>query len=308
MVAVRDLKCSMEIAEMAALGWFAEEFIVYGCCYVENGKLYYKVSSQNTELYQFREEYMKKGIYVSPITELLNRVSVPSGMQDEYLLRTKIKLAKKMQQDYDSALMLKFVTLVAQNSNDSAAELLNELKKKLAGCFEREIIQLVESIVEYAFQQKKLEMTTYWNFCCWLDYIYNQMEDDVVIRRNFQRIFYGFAYRTNTGVLKFYANASEGEARKRKEALLCQGIRSTPILWKKYSFDSHPDLMQVKEEFLKQLAVWIDEEYISYLQQIDNLPTAVPTEQYQALMKQAEVEKKTAVLELLRYYKCLWSL
>lgn len=120
MVAVRDLKCSMDIAEMAALGWFAEEFIVYGCCYVENGKLYYKVSSQNTELYQFREEYMKKGIYVSPITELLNRVSVPSGMQDEYLLRTKIKLAKKMQQDYDSALMLKFVTLVAQNSNDSA--------------------------------------------------------------------------------------------------------------------------------------------------------------------------------------------
>ena len=62
MVSIREMAVANDIAEMAALGWFPHEFIVYGCCYVENGKLYYKVSSQNTELYHFKEECLKKNM------------------------------------------------------------------------------------------------------------------------------------------------------------------------------------------------------------------------------------------------------
>ena len=63
MVAIRDLKCSQDIAEMAALGKFEEEFIVYGCCYVENGQVYYRVSTQEDELYLFIEQCMERGVY-----------------------------------------------------------------------------------------------------------------------------------------------------------------------------------------------------------------------------------------------------
>ena len=42
MVAIRDLKCSMDIAEMAALGKFEQEFMVYGCCYQEKGNCFIK--------------------------------------------------------------------------------------------------------------------------------------------------------------------------------------------------------------------------------------------------------------------------
>ena len=311
MVATREIVIAQDIAEMAALGWFAQEFIVYGCCYMENGIIYYKVSSQNTELYRFREACMKRGIYVSPVMELLNRVMVPSGMQEEYQLRTKIKLAKQMQQAYevhDGDLLKTFTLLAGQDDNDNAAVLLYALQKKMRGCFERESVQLVESIVHYAYQQKKLKQDTYQELCQWLDYVYSQMEDDVVIKKNFQRTFYGFAHWNENGVMRYYTNASEGEARKRREELMCKGIHSTPILQKAYYFDNQPDLLQIKEAFVQQLKMWMDEEYMGYLYAIDQLPTTISTEKYMALLQDAEKRKSIAMTDYLRYYQNLWRI
>lgn len=308
MVSIREMAVANDIAEMAALGWFAEEFIVYGCCYMENGTIYYKVSSQNTELYRFKDECMKHGIYVSPVVELLNRVMVPSGMQEEYLLKTKLKLARQMRQKYDADLLRTFTALAGQDDNNSAENLMREMQRKMIGCFEREVVQLVESIIEYAFQQKKLNRQTYAELCQWLDYVYGQMEDDVVIRKNFQRTFYGFAYRTTTGALRYYTNASAGETRKRKEELLCKGTQSTPILQKTYYFDNQPNLLQLKETFAAQLKQWMDEEYMGYLEMIDALPPAIPIAHYERLIRQAEEKQMPSMATWLRYYQCLWNL
>lgn len=308
MVAIRDLKCSMDIAEMAKLGWFAEEFIVYGCCYVENGTVYYKVSSQNTELYHFQEDMMKQGIYVSPVMELLNRALVPSGRQDEYMLRTKIKLAKTMQQNCDEALLKSFAALAGNDDNDSAAALIYQLKKKMIGCFEREVVQLVGSIISYAYQQKKLKRQTYQELCQWLDYVYSQMEDDVVVKRNFSRTFYGFAYRIKNGTIKYYTNASEGETRKRKEELLCKGTQSTPILKKTYYFDNQPDLLQVKDVFVQQMKLWMDEEYMDYLRQIDALPAAISQEYYQEFLTKVQQSPTGLMQNYFTYYQYLWHI
>lgn len=307
MVSIREMAIANDIAEMAALGWFPHEFIVYGCCYVEDGKLYYKVSSQNTELYRFKEECLKRNIYVSPIVELLNRVSVPSGMQDEYLLRTKIKLAKRMQRDFDTDTMKQFSQLAEQDCSDSAAELLYNLKHKLLGCFERELLQLAESIVDYAFQQKKLKLDTYEDFCRWFDYVYSQMDDDIVIRKNFQRTFYGFAYKTSTGMQRYFVNASESEVRKKKEELCCQGIISTPILQKTYSFDNQPNLATVRESFLQQLKQWMDTEYMEYLDAIDQLPGVAAISEYNRLMHSAEGKIVDGVQKHIRYYLTMWN-
>ena len=130
MVAIRDLKCSQDIAEMAALGKFEEEFIVYGCCYVENGQVYYRVSTQEDELYLFIEQCMERGVYPSPVQRLLNRTLVPSGMQEEYLYQTKIMLAKQMQKNYPSALLKQFAVSAEQDDNDAAAAILYCIKKE----------------------------------------------------------------------------------------------------------------------------------------------------------------------------------
>lgn len=307
MVAIRDLKCSMDIAEMAALGWFPHEFIVYGCCYVEKGACYYKVSSQDIELYQFKEAAMRQNIYVTPIIERLDRVSVPSGMCDEYALRTKIKLAKQLQCAYEIDLMKQFLIFAEQDGNDSAIEIVYALKHKLLGCFERDILNLAESIVTYAFQQKKLKRATYEELQEWFSYIYSQMEDDIVLQKNFKRTFYGFAHQTERGTIRYVVNASEYEIRKKKEELYCKGILSTPVLQKVYYFDTQPNLANVKTEFLQQMKQWMDEEYWWYLTTIDALPPFISVETWNE-WKQSIPEQQIAMQECVQYYQTIWNL
>ena len=307
MVARRDLVVANDIAEMAALGWFPHEFIVYGCSYVQDGIQYYKVSSQDTELHHFKEECLKQNIYVSPIVELLNRVSVPSGMQEEYMLRTKIKLAKQLQTDFVSDWMQQFSQFAEHEGNDSAAALLFDLKDKLIGCFEREVLDLCAPIIDYAFYQKKLKIETYQELKNWLKYVYSQMEDDVVIRKNFKRIFYGFAYKTDTGQIRYITNASESEVRKRKEDLYCKGISSTPILQKTYYFENQPNLASVRDQFLAVLKQWMDEEYWWYLETIDALPVAVSVTQMEQL-EQAIPAGQTMLQKQMQYYRSLWGM
>lgn len=307
MVAKRDLVVANDIAEMAALGWFPHEFIVYGCSYVQDGTQYYKVSSQDTELYHFKEECLKQNVYVSPIVELLNRISVPSGMQEEYMLRTKIKLAKQLQTDFDSVWMQQFSQFAEQEGNDSAAALLFDLKEKLIGCFERDVLDLSSSIVEYAFNQKKLKQETYMELKRWLKYVYSQMEDDVVIRKNFKRTFYGFAYKTDTGMIRYIANASEREVRRRKEELYCKGVASTPILQKTYYFDNQPNLASVRDQFLIVLKQWMDEEYWWYLEAIDALPVAVSADLVEQL-EQAIPAGQAMLQKQMQYYRSLWGM
>lgn len=306
MVAKRDLVVANDIAEMAALGWFPHEFIVYGCCYIENGIMYYKVSENDTVLYHFKEESLKCNVYVSPIVELLNRVLIPSGMQDEYMMRTKIQLAKQLQQDYPVSMMSCFALLAEREGNDSAAKLLYELKRKLTGCFEREVLMLVESIIEYAFQQKKLKLDTYTELKQWMSYIYRQLEDEMVPYRRFKRTFYGFAYKTDTGDVKYFVNASESEARKRKEVLYIKGIQTTPILQKKYSFSLQPNLSEVKKEFQNQLERWLDTEYWWYIETINAMPTVIAGNEYENLYQLAK--DTPMVQQHMQYYQTQWGI
>ena len=52
MVAARDLKCGNDVAKMAALGRYAEEFIVYAVSYQQDGKVWHRVSSNQDEIWR----------------------------------------------------------------------------------------------------------------------------------------------------------------------------------------------------------------------------------------------------------------
>lgn len=307
MVAIRDLKCSMDVAEMAALGKFEHEFIVYGCCYQIDEKYYYKVSTQNTDIYHFQEVCFEQNIYTTPVMEWLNRIAVPSGMQEEYLGQTKIKLAKKLQQTYRNDIFEQFTRLAKAANSNVAADLLYALQKRMIGHFDRDVMQLIQGIIAYAYQQKKLTVETYNDLCHWLAYLYKQMEDDVIITKAFRRTFFGFAYRDKEKT-RYYANASKGEAQKRREECIIKGCLCTPMVQKKYYFDNQPDLGPVRKQFLQQIEQWMDEEYWQYIMTIDQLPTVIATNDYQQLITLAEEKDLPLMKQHLQYYKRLWSI
>lgn len=308
MVAIRDLKCSWDIAEMAALGKFEEEFIVYGCCYVEDGQVFYRMSTQEDEMYLFVEQCMERGVYPSPVQSILNRTLVPSGMQDEYLYKTKIMLAKQMQEQYPSELLKQFAILAEIDENNSAAELLYRIKKSLVGCFVRERLELVQGIILFAYQQKKLTRQTYQDLQQWLAYVYRQMEDDVVIKKNVQRTFYGLAYRNEAGKVKYFTNARKSEVYKRREQLLCQGIWTTPIVQKTYYFEQQPNLSQIRTEFIQQMGQWMDDDYWQVLDTINQLSTGILPVQWKKLQEQSVLERNEVVEEYFKFYQHMWQL
>ncbi len=306
MVAIRDLKCSMDIAEMAALGKFEEEFIIYGCCYMDQDETYYKISNKIDDIYRFIEQCVDENIYPSTMQQLLNRTLVPSGKQDEYLYRSKLMLAKQMQKDFSGDIIKLFAILAREEGNDSAEPLLRQIKQQLNGCFDRNLLQLVEGIIYYAYCQKKLTPQTYRSFKQWLQYLYRQMEDDVVIKKSVQRTFYGFAYRNEQQKVRYYANAQRSDVMQQRERLLCKGILGSPIVQKTYYFDYQPNLAETKAEFVTWMGKWMDQEYWDILHTIDKQPSSVDRTALEQLVSQAEDENNTALSNYLQYYQGLW--
>ena len=50
---MRDQLCSSDIAKMAELGRFDDEFMVYGCAWLEKETIYYYLTEQSTAACRF---------------------------------------------------------------------------------------------------------------------------------------------------------------------------------------------------------------------------------------------------------------
>lgn len=47
----RDERCAADVAYMASMGSFGEDFLMYGCAYLEHGKVTYRISPEASQLY-----------------------------------------------------------------------------------------------------------------------------------------------------------------------------------------------------------------------------------------------------------------
>ena len=53
----RDERCAADVAYMASMGSFGEDFLMYGCAYLEHGKVTYRISPEASQLYLFQEKF-----------------------------------------------------------------------------------------------------------------------------------------------------------------------------------------------------------------------------------------------------------
>ena len=210
-------------------------------------------------------------------------------------------LAKQMQEQYPSELLKQIANLPEIDENNNAAELLYRIKKSLVGSFVRDRLEMVQGIILFAYQQIKLTPHTYQDLQQWLAYVYRQMEDDVVIKKNVQRTFYGMAYRNEAGKVKYFTNARKSEVYKRREQLLCQGIWTTPIVQKTYYFEQQPNLSQIRTEFIQQMGQWMDGDYWQVLDTINQLSTGILPVQCKKLQEQSVLERNEVKEEYIKY-------
>ena len=111
----RDEMCAQRIGQIAEMGCMEEEIVVYGCCYLEDGKVKYRVSSDKDEIYQFLLNASDTGVFPTPVHELTVRQIIPTDGRDEVLYQVKRKLQMLYPAEY-FALIKPFAEQDANNA------------------------------------------------------------------------------------------------------------------------------------------------------------------------------------------------
>ncbi|MBQ3205436.1 MAG: hypothetical protein IJB37_02680 [Peptococcaceae bacterium] len=263
----RDIQCGNNFAKLYELGCFDEEFIVYGCGYFQNGEIMYLVSDDGDKVYRFRNESLRKHIYTTPVIMKLKSCQVSSGERDNIRQNIKFELAKEIKAQYSEAYYRMIAQMDAVESNQQAERFLQEEQRNMEGYFDRSGVEQFEGLCNLAYEQKKISDIAYQQFCTWIKYAKRQMENDIVIKDDMRRIFYGLGYELN-GQMGYFADAQAMNVYKKRENLLLQGAIVTPIISKEYWFKSINQLANIRKMFLSELQIYVDASYMKKTKKI----------------------------------------
>lgn len=209
MTSIRDLTCIHSVAHMTEYGKYEEEFIVYGCCSKENGKLLYRISPDYKELATFAQNAIFTEQYPSPIHTAMNRCVVQAGQKETLLYETELRLAASLQCMYPQLFFDEIDKCVVVKSSDAARSIFLQLQTQMNGIFSLDYLQLFEGLLQMAYQAKLLTKPTLTTIQAWVQKMQKQMACDVVIMKPLERTFYGFCYQNSNGAYCYKMNAQE---------------------------------------------------------------------------------------------------
>lgn len=302
----RDAQCAEDVGKMAGLGYFEEEFVFFGCAYWENGHIKYRISGKDTAIYDFVEKAVLEGVYPTPVNNVLQRQLVPSGELEATKQKYKILLAKNMRTAYPRLFFETLQHFVEIPSNDSAYALLEEMRDSLEGRFNEEQLHLFEGLVHTAFEAKVLTEHSHHYFKQWLVKVRTQMEDDVIVKENFSRTFFGFAYEKD-GQLEYFYNAQKAASAERKAQLERQGFLVTPLFVKTYWMDALAKLSDTKEAYIECLERVFDKDYFETLKTIKSLPSVIEQDAFNEALGVITKQCGNIAAEAFRGYGYRWN-
>lgn len=259
----RDIMVAEEVAKKAALGWLDVEFTMYGCAYLdrETSCMYYKISANSTDIYDFIEESSRYDIYPSRVEHLTYKCPVPSGMQNIIAGDIKRELAKTLRDAYPKVFFEKLYRIADIVRNNRAAGLLWQEADRLEGLFEESALDEFEKQIHYAYGCLKLEQAEYKALLQWLEEERKSMEDSLVSKDVFEKTLYGFAYEESNR-LQYVSNAQRSHVYERMHELECAGKNTTPVYSRQYWYNYVYRLSDVLQEYKADLRKKCNHEYL----------------------------------------------
>lgn len=302
----RDFKVAEDVAKMMELRRFEEEYTMYGSMFLMDGKPNYIISSREEKIVGFinrRENYLK---FPFPVVKYTLRTTVPSGAEEDIVRMVKINLAKIIRNSYPKAFLEAFYAVALTEPDDAAKEPLDTLQEKMYGMYRAENLLLFEGLMDLAYRAKHITEKNRAGYESWLNEEWHQMEDDPVLKDQFSKELYGFAYR-NAGCIKAVYNAEKAKVYERKLQLEAKGILVSQVYSKECWYNYDKTLQDVRSEFESLLLGLFDEKYFHYLQKIVSLPSVICAEELQELEKQYAADN-AAVQEVITTYKQYWGI
>lgn len=308
MTSIRDLTCIHSVAHMTEYGKYEEEFIVYGCCSKENGKLLYRISPDYKELATFAQNAIFTEQYPSPIHTAMNRCVVQAGQKETLLYETELRLAASLQCMYPQLFFDEIDKCVVVKSSDAARSIFLQLQTQMNGIFSLDYLQLFEGLLQMAYQAKLLTKPTLTTIQAWVQKMQKQMACDVVIMKPLERTFYGFCYQNSNGAYCYKMNAQEYAVLQEQRKIKRRGLACTPIFHKTYRYDYQIEPKMLREQFRQQLESYLGAQYWQYWKAIRALPSVVSTEQFVSSMEKMERFCGQEAKEAFKEYAYDWNL
>lgn len=304
---IRDEHCGTNVAKMAELGAYDEEFLAYGFSWYENTTRYYFVSSDSHAAYRFAFQKMLEQQLVSPVEHMLHRQAVPSGMKQEFQQQTKIQLAKRLQKNYSLEFFRKLISLNKTTPNNSAYPILESLQHRFEGTFDRDQLHYFEALLHRAYISKKITNESHHRFHQWLIKNYKQMEDDLVVEERYHQIMGGFCYKKSDGQSwNVMVNAQVGVVYEEWMQHLKKGEIVAPIFWKDYWYPALHDIRTIRQTFKTALTQLMEGPCGKTFLEVNQLPAVVEESACQKidaeLQQHATKEEQEAFLLLRAYW------
>lgn len=268
----------------AELGWIEVEFIMYGCAYLQDGKVHYKVSSQAEDIYRFAESAAVDKIYTSNVLRYSEKCAVPSGMRDLIASDVKKDLARELKKRYSAEFFGVLGALAERTQSNHAADLLWNEADQLEGVFSEEKIDRFESLVQYAYIHHGIDANVYQNLMRWIHEERKNMDDNLVSKDFYEKTVYGFIYEKN-GLKKFVDNGLSSYVYEKAEQLEQEGYLITPVLSHTYWHAQTRRISEVMNEFRTLMADVYDDDYMEKLKEIRRNNANISMDEFYELLE-----------------------
>jgi len=297
----RDIQTAIDVRKKAELGYFNVEFTMYGCAYLENEQVKYKVSPNKDDIYRFIESANLRDIYPSNVIKHTEKMPVPSGMKELIAQDVKVKVAQKLQKQYSKGYFELVYELAKKAITNVAASFLWQEVEKIEGIFEEEKLCQFEVLVEYCYKCKCITKTSYDELKIWLADERKSMEDDMVSKDTFEKDFYAVGYEEN-GEYKYSVNAHNSVIYEIMHEKEINGTFILPMHTHTYWYNYTKHISDIKTEFLMEVKDKYTIEYCKKIKELRNVASPISkNEYYDILIDVKEKYGDEAEKTLLRY-------
>jgi len=307
MIETRDVIAANSVQQRAALGWFDVEFTMYGCAYLEDGKMKYRVSPKSEDIYEFIDNSYLRNIYPSNVLTYTEKCQVSSGMREMIAQDIKRNLAKILQKEYSRDFFEFLYDLAEKTTTNTAEPILWEEAARLEGVFDIERLANLENLVNYSYSCKKISKTTYEALKQWIHEERKNTEVDFIGKDSLEKTFYGIAYEKD-GTLKHLENAIKSYIYEKSYQLEMKGYLVSPIYSKYYWYNYQKNIADIRDLFLHDLSSTYHAAYMAQLKRIVGDKVMESTENRKQILEMVQSQYGELAAKTTMYYCTKWNI
>ena len=301
---VRVVVCGMDVSRMVELGKFDKEFTVYGCAFREEGETKFAISEQAETIYSLHEKLQLQGIFPGKILSYHIATSVPAGSVDEIWENVKWDLGYKLRETFP-AQFLDILNVIGNiESKDYAWRYLEKWQEGLEGYYLKDWQLLFDRLVLDCFLRKQLNEKHYMELKAWSKKIWNQMQDDPVIKDIHSRTLHGFAYFKD-GRVKYKINAQLVHVLQARFKLVSEGYIVSPIYSEQYWFQTQMQFPAKRHAFEEKLKMML-EPCLRLMKELAQAPAFIEKNDYMAYYERVQAYDSASIYETYNFYGYQW--